>query len=54
MNAIYETVYYSDFEIFCGAIDDCIANSSEKYKDELRTLMTLRFQSFENVQFLAV
>jgi len=46
--------FYSDFEVFCNAIDDCLANSSEKFRNELKTLMTLNFQSFENIQFLAV
>jgi transposase len=46
--------FYSDFESFCKAIDDCLANAEKKFADELKTLMTLNFQSFENVQFLAV
>jgi transposase len=46
--------FYSDFDSFCKAIDDCLANCNEIFADELKTLMTLHFQSFENVQFLAV
>jgi transposase len=46
--------FYSNFEEFCAAIDDCIQNANEKYANELKTLMTLRFQSFENMQFHAV
>jgi transposase len=46
--------FYSDFESFCKAIDDCLANAEKKFADELKTLMNLKFQSFENVQFLAV
>jgi transposase len=46
--------FYRNFEEFCAAIDDCILNANEKYANELKTLMNLRFQSFENVQFLAV
>ena len=46
--------FYHDFETFCNAIDDCLANADEKFRDELQTLMTLNFQSFEYVQFLAV
>jgi len=46
--------FYGDFESFCKTIDDCIENADEKFADELKTLMTLNFQSFENVQFLAV
>jgi len=46
--------FYCDFESFCKAIDECLENGSEKFADELKTLMTLSFQSFENVLFLAV
>ena len=46
--------FYDDFECFRNAIDDCLANSSEKYRNELKSLMTLKFQSFQFVQFLAV
>ena len=46
--------FHGNFESFCAAIDDCLKNGNEKYADELKTLMTLNFQSFENVQFLAV
>jgi transposase len=46
--------FYSDFPSFCAAIDDCLSHGNEKYANELKTLMTLKFQSFENVQFLAV
>jgi len=44
--------FYSDFESFRNAIDGCLADSGKKYANELKTLMTLNFQSFENVQFL--
>jgi len=46
--------FHEDFEAFCTAIDDCVNNGYKKYAEELETLMTLKFQSFENVQFLAV
>jgi len=46
--------FYNDFESFCTAIDDCLLNGKEKFANELKTLMTLKFQTFENVQFLAV
>jgi transposase len=46
--------FYDDFVSFCQAIDDCLQNGNEKYREELNTLMTTKFQSFENVQFLAV
>ena len=46
--------FYNDFESFCAAIDDCLANGDKKFAKELKTLMTLKFQYFENMQFLAV
>jgi len=46
--------FYQDFESFCTAIDNGLSNSDKKFANELRTLMTLKFQSFENMQFLAV
>ena len=36
------------------AIDECIEKGYNKYRAERKTLMTLKFQSCENVQFLAV
>ena len=46
--------FYGDFESFCTAIDECLINGHQVFAEELKTLMTLKFQSFENVQFLAV
>lgn len=46
--------FYSDFASFCAAIDDCLLHGHEKYAEELKTLMTLKFQSFQYIQFLAV
>jgi len=46
--------FHGDFESFCAAIDDCVNNGNKKYAEELKTLLTLNFQSFENVQFLTV
>jgi transposase len=46
--------FYADFEAFGKAIDDCIKKGNNEYKNELETLMTLKFQKFENAQFLAV
>jgi transposase len=45
--------FYCDFDAFCAAINDCVNNADKKYAEELKSLMTLRFQTFENVQFLA-
>jgi len=46
--------FHDNFESFCAAIDDALENGNTKYAQELKTLMNLEFQSFENVQFLAV
>jgi transposase len=46
--------FYNDFESFCHAIDKCIKNGHNEYRKELESLMTLKFQLFENAQFLAV
>jgi len=46
--------FYSDFESFCETIDDCIEKGYNEYRVEIKTLMTLKFQTFENSQFLAV
>jgi transposase len=45
--------FHGNFESFCTAIDDCL-KGNEKYAEELKTLMTLKFQTFQNVQFLTV
>jgi transposase len=46
--------FYGDFETFCRSIDDCIEKGENEYRKELESLMALKFQLFENVQFLAV
>jgi transposase len=46
--------FYGDFESFCAAIDECLNNGNKVFAEELKTLMTIKFQSFENVQFLAL
>lgn len=45
---LYST-YYEQFLDFKRAISDCIAGTSEQYKQELADLLTLKFQTFENV-----
>ena len=44
--------FHGNFESFCKNIDECL-EGNEKHAEELKTLMTLKFQNFENVQFLA-
>jgi len=45
--ALY-SMYYADFSAFTAAIDQCLADTQELYKEELRTLLTLNFQTFKN------
>jgi transposase len=46
--------FYGDFEAFCRAIDEGMEKGQMEHKEELHSLMTLKFQSFKNVQLLAV
>jgi transposase len=41
--------YYETFTDFRQAIVDCIAETDGEYKQELASLLTLKFQTFENV-----
>lgn len=41
--------YYEKFIDFKQAIEDCLAETSGKFKEELSRLLTLNFQTFENV-----
>lgn len=41
--------YYETFTDFRQAIVDCIAKTDGEYKQELASLLTLKFQTFENV-----
>jgi len=40
--------YYSDFNTFKNAISDCLEHKT--YKEELDSLLTLKFQSFKDVK----
>jgi transposase len=44
---------YPDFTAFQAAIDDCLDKTATKYQDEIKTLMTLKFQTFDKASFLA-
>jgi transposase len=46
--------YYENFESFCAAIENGVRQGTKQYHAELKTLMTMQFQSFENVQSLPV
>ena len=41
--------YYENYSDFRKAISDCIAEVDGKYKQEISSLLTLKFQTFENV-----
>jgi transposase len=45
--------HYPDFATFRAAIDDCLDRIPADHKDELQSLMTLKFQTFDSDSFLA-
>ena len=49
--------YYADFDLFKQAIAECLAHTHDLYKEELDSLLTLNFQTFddlEKVKFVTV
>jgi transposase len=49
--------YYANFDLFKQAISDCLAQTHDSYSAELDTLLTLNFQTFndlEKVKFVTV
>ena len=45
--------YYENFDLFCGAIQGCLSKvGSNEYQSELKTLLSLKFQTFKNVSFI--
>jgi len=44
--------YYADHRSFQHAIIECIAQAPDKHKEELASLLTLKFQSFKEVQVI--
>lgn len=44
---------YPDFTAFQAAIDDCLDKTATEYEEPIKALMTLKFQSFDKVSFLA-
>ena len=42
------SIYYADFHAFTAAIDQCLVDTQDRYKEELSTLLTLNFQTFKN------
>ena len=45
--------YHADFASFQAAIDDCLSKIPTKHAAALKTLITHKFQTFDNVSFLA-
>lgn len=46
--------YYSDFNEFKAAITDCLKQTHTTYKDELKSLLNPKFQTFKNVQVMGI
>jgi len=46
---LYST-YYTTFADFKHAISGCLSETNGKHKQQLKTLLTLKFQSFKNVK----
>ena len=46
--------YYPDFELFRNTIQRCIDRAHIEHKEELDSLLTLNFQSFEKVKIMTV
>lgn len=42
------SIYYENFSDFTNAIDQCINDTRDKYKDEIESLLSLNFQTFKN------
>jgi transposase len=48
-----DSTYYEDFAQFTAAIDQCLDNLATVHKGEMATLLTHKFQMFEDVPLLA-
>jgi transposase len=46
--------YYEKFEPFKQTISDCLALASTKHKNELKSLLTLNFQTLKKAQIVTV
>ena len=46
--------YYPNFKDFKTAVSNCLNETDTTYKDELDSLLNLKFQSFKNVQIVKV
>jgi transposase len=50
---LYST-YYATFADFKGAIEQCLQEAHHEHREELETLLSWKFQSFDKVQILPV
>ena len=48
-----DSTYYESFEQFTAAIDECLDSLPMVHKSEMDTLLTHKFQMFEDVPLLA-
>src|SRR5512135_1966651 len=48
-----DSTYYESFEQFTAAIDECLDSLPTVHKSEMDTLLTHKFQMFEDVPLLA-
>jgi len=48
-----DSIYYEDFGQFTAAIDRCLDGLHTVHKGEMQKLLSLKFQTFENVPLLA-
>jgi transposase len=48
-----DSTYYEDFSQFTAAIDQCLEDLPTVHKSEMETLLTHKFQTFEDVPLLA-
>lgn len=46
--------YYESFDLFKNAIEDVLENENSKYDRELKSILTLNFQTFKNVKIITV
>jgi transposase len=46
--------YYEKFDKFENAITQCLQQANDKYSEQLKSLLTLNFQTFENVNIYPV
>jgi transposase len=46
--------YYADFETFKSSISKCLSHTHDLYKEELDSMLTLKFQTFKDVEIVKV